>query len=396
MADFYQLLGLDRSADSTQIRAAYKRLAFTYHPDLHPGDPQAEEMFKAINEAYHTLSDPLKKMRYDARLNSFQSYADTTDTYWREAQRQRYARWKAAQKETRYTFDKEYFRVQGLAFLTFVVIAGFCFGIVHTINYFHEKKQAELDQLNRLKIVEVFSLFNSGQVDQAFSLIDKLRKEQPVEYKFYAARDSLLNFIRFRANEEFRTDNYSNSLHYLKILEKQEMPVRMETLQKRAICEYRVGDFPQALQALKHIYNQQPWNLEALFQIATINLENLQDNREALKYFSLGKDMFKKNQTSIYGRAFEIVMDPKDAPEIYYQLFIGRAKANLNLGNFHEAETDCNWATFLRPMHGEGFKLRALAKVNQRNYRGVCSDLAKAIESGATETAELKKKYCPN
>lgn len=396
MADFYQLLGLDRTADSTQIRAAYKKLAFTYHPDLHPGDPHAEEMFKAINEAYHTLSDPLKKSRYDARLNSFHSYADTTDSYWREVQRQRYARWKATQKESRYTFDKEYFRVQGLAFLTFLVIAGFCFGIIHTINYFHEKKQAELDQQNRLKIVEVFSLFNSGKADQAFSLINKLREEQPVEYRFYAARDSLLNFIRFRADEEFRTDNYSASLHYLRILEKQEMPVRMETLRKRAICEYRVGDFEHALQALKHIYGQQPWNLEVLFEIATINLENLKNDEEALKYFTLGKELFKKNQTSIYGRAFEVVMDPKDAPEIYYQLFIGRATANLNLKNFEEAETDCNWATFLRPLHGEGFKLRVIAKVNQRNYRGVCSDLAKAIELGATDTAALKKKYCSN
>jgi hypothetical protein len=396
MADYYQLLGLDRTADSTQIRAAYKKLAFTYHPDLHPGDAQAEEMFKAINEAYHTLSDPLKKSRYDARLNSFHSYADTTDNYWREVQRQRYARWKATQTASRYTFDKEYFRVQGLAFLTFLVIAGFCFGIIHTINYFHEKKQAELDQQNSLKIVEVFSLFNSGKADQAFSLINQLREEQPVEYRFYAARDSLLNFIRFRADEEFQTDNYSASLHYLRILEKQEMPVRMETLRKRAICEYRVGDFAQALQALKHIYGQQPWNLEVLFEIATINQENLKDDQEALKYFTLGKDLFKKNQTSIYGRAFELVMDPKDAPEIYYHLFIGRAKANLSLNNFAEAETDCNWATFLRPMQGEGFKLRVLAKVNQRNYRGVCADLAKAIELGATGTAELKKKYCSN
>lgn len=396
MADFYQLLGLDRSADSTQIRAAYKKLAFTYHPDLHPGDLQAEEMFKAINEAYHTLSDPVKKSRYDARLNSFQSYADTTDAYWREVQRQRYARWKASQKETRYTFDREYFRIQGLAFLTFLLIAGFCFGIIHTINYFHEKKQAELDQQNRLKIVEVFSLFNSGQVDQAFTLIDNLRKEQPVEYRFYAARDSLLNFIRLRADEEFRTDNYPASLRYLKVLEKQESPVRMETLRKVAICEYRVGDFSEALRALKHIYGQQPWNLEVLYEIAIINQVNLKDNTEALKYFNQGKELFKKNQTSIYGRAFEVVMNPKDAPEIYYQLFVGRAKANLNLRNFEEAEKDCNWATFLRPMHPEGFKLRVLAKVNQKKYRGVCTDIAKAIELGDTDTAELKRKYCSN
>ncbi|MBL7845483.1 MAG: DnaJ domain-containing protein [Cyclobacteriaceae bacterium] len=394
MADFYQLLGIDRSANSTQIRAAYKKLAFDYHPDLHPGDAHAEEMFKAINEAYHTLSDPLKKSRYDARINSFQSYSDHTENYWREVQRQRYQRWKASQ-ETRYKFDKDYFRIQGLAFLTFLIIAGFCFGLVHTISYFHEKRQAEIDEKNRVLVTEVFSLFQNGQVEQAFSMINSLREQHPVEFRFYAAHDSLLNSVRGKADHEFQAEHFSESLQFLEILKKQEVPVRMETLRKLAICEYHTGDYTQAIQSLKHIYNQQPWNLEALYQIGAINLVNLQNNEEALTYFTLGKEIFKKNQTSIYGKAFEIVMNPRDAPDIYYHIFEGRARANINLKNFHEAETDCNWAIFLRSENALCYKLRVIAKVNQNITRGVCNDLAMAIKLGAEDTAALKQKYCP-
>jgi molecular chaperone DnaJ len=65
MADFYELLGLEREADARQIKAAYRKLALKYHPDRNPGDHQAEEKFKQINEAYAVLSDDGKRQRYD-------------------------------------------------------------------------------------------------------------------------------------------------------------------------------------------------------------------------------------------------------------------------------------------------------------------------------------------
>ncbi len=63
--DYYALLGVDRSADKDTIARAYKKLARKYHPDLNPGDKQAEEKFKQINEAYEVLKDPKKRQMYD-------------------------------------------------------------------------------------------------------------------------------------------------------------------------------------------------------------------------------------------------------------------------------------------------------------------------------------------
>jgi molecular chaperone DnaJ len=65
MSDYYQLLGVDRDADSSQIKAAYRKLALKYHPDRNPGDREAEEKFKSLNEAYAVLSDAEKRARYD-------------------------------------------------------------------------------------------------------------------------------------------------------------------------------------------------------------------------------------------------------------------------------------------------------------------------------------------
>jgi molecular chaperone DnaJ len=63
--DYYQVLGVSRDADEKQIKAAYRKLARKYHPDSNREDPDAEERFKEINEAYEVLKDSEKRAKYD-------------------------------------------------------------------------------------------------------------------------------------------------------------------------------------------------------------------------------------------------------------------------------------------------------------------------------------------
>ena len=63
--DYYEILGVDKSSDENTIKKAYRQLAKKYHPDMNPGDAEAEVKFKEVNEAYDVLSDPDKKAKYD-------------------------------------------------------------------------------------------------------------------------------------------------------------------------------------------------------------------------------------------------------------------------------------------------------------------------------------------
>lgn len=391
MANFYEILGVSNTANSSQIRAAYKRLALKYHPDRNPGFPEAEEIFKSVNEAYHTLSDPLKKLKYDSRLTLIPVYSEA---YKREMKRRRYWYYWVLNQERPYKLDKEYFKIQGLAFLVFIVISGFCFSLIHTAHYLVEQRSLKRWNANSLSLKKVNALFGSGKFEDAFTLIQSLKQEDPHEFRFIFAGDSLIGELRNMADAQFAEKDFSGAVSYYLTLRLHEQPARFETIHKISLCQYYLGNYKESLQALKHLHNQRPRDLQLVYQIGMINLEKLENLEEAIHYFTLGKTLFKENLSQVYGAAFELIVDPADVPDIYFDIFEARAKCNLKLNNYHDAVTDCNWAVFLRPLAGEPYNLRAQANAELDQKEKVCRDLYQAKIRGVTNTEMLEKKFC--
>lgn len=93
--DPYEILGLTKTATADEIKKAYRKLARTSHPDLHPDDSDAEERFKAISAAYDILKDPETRARYDAgeidglgaerpKRQYYRDFADATDNVYQQ------------------------------------------------------------------------------------------------------------------------------------------------------------------------------------------------------------------------------------------------------------------------------------------------------------------------
>ncbi len=98
--DYYNILGVSRSATEREIKQAYRKLARQHHPDVNPGDKSAEDKFKQVNEAYEVLSDKEKRRKYDKYGDQWQ-YADQFE----KAQRQQ--GWNFSQGGQRVYFGEE-------------------------------------------------------------------------------------------------------------------------------------------------------------------------------------------------------------------------------------------------------------------------------------------------
>ncbi len=78
--DYYKILGVPRNADEEQIKRAYRKKAKQYHPDLNPGNAEAEAKFKNIVEAYEVLGNAAKRREYDAKQEKTAGFGQKTET----------------------------------------------------------------------------------------------------------------------------------------------------------------------------------------------------------------------------------------------------------------------------------------------------------------------------
>ena len=83
--DYYKILGISKKADSKAIKAAYRKLARKYHPDVNPDNPAAEKKFKEVNEANEVLSDPEKRKKYDTYGMDWSKVTDEQHEAWNQS-----------------------------------------------------------------------------------------------------------------------------------------------------------------------------------------------------------------------------------------------------------------------------------------------------------------------
>ncbi len=403
MQDYYNILGIPSTASSEDIKRAYKKLAIVYHPDKNQGDIKAEEQFKLINEAYQTLSDPIKKNRYDF-LKQYGAAASTLfDTvehekgYSRRRTYPPYTRHYSPGESSQYTeykVDKKYFRdlfvTLGLFFLISAVIVGF----YELQEYLSERQITEIRQQNHIVLQEARENFVDGDYREALSKVTTLVARYPNESNYRKAFKGMMGQLSDVAQTQFDAAQYNRAAAHYEIIKDFEDPMNLNTWYRIAMCHYKDGQFIKSVQSLDYILLRDRQNIPLLLQIASIYDNDLRQPSQALPYYDEAKALFKKFQATSYGEAFELIMPAEDTPDIYFELFVKRAELNLRLENYEEAITDCNWAILLRPERVAPFLMRARAySVTGVQYRA-CRDWKSAAALGSPEAERLFNESC--
>jgi curved DNA-binding protein CbpA len=235
--NYYSILEIPKNATLAQIKNAYKELAKKYHPDKNDGDPIAEEKFKLINEAYQTLSDPVKKEKYDwqfygnvttERNHTYQYQTSYTTNYHRNFDFGRYQpKFDEAIKPSRNP-QKGNIKFYILAFV-FIFIIG---SIGLTIGFFMNKYAAKQHLENGNQFLKSKMYFQANSEYTAALQFDEKLAEA------YFGRGKVI--LEATLNTEKALEEFNKAIE----VSDSSNPLFHE---KRAYCLYNIQLYPQAL-----------------------------------------------------------------------------------------------------------------------------------------------------
>ncbi len=398
MKDYYSLLRVPKSASIEEIRRSYKKLAMMYHPDKNPGNKHAEDEFKLINEAYQVLSDPDKKRNYDNLLlyDEFQGTgaSSSTHTTYSTGSRKPPPPSATNNPKTRYIFDEKYYKSIKISIVIFIVMMGSVIASYQVREY--NKRQKTILEQNILsqKLNRIYTLVSENKYDSAIYQVYEYIAEAPLNYSFKIAKDSVFKMASKAAFSQYNNEKYKEATFLFQLLRKHNS-FRYDELIEPIIYSYiRGGLRDSAIQILTHRIENNDMDVSSVILMSKIQLNELHQIDIAKTYIDEAKEMFKKTQTITYGKAFEMVMDVKKAPDVYFDLFILRAEINEKLQQYSEAYTDGNWATFLRPDNAKGYEIRLQNGLKIKKYTRTCMDIKNLERLNITTDQSLKTKYC--
>lgn len=357
-SDYYKILGVNPSASMEEIKLAYRKLAKKYHPDRNQGNPDAEEKFKQITEAYEMLSNTSKRAIYDFSgdnayaqpwVNTY-TYQGEHDTFTYKNKKKRHP---FQSRERKSFFGKQSKIVQALILSALVLMVGVVgiFGIRLYANYQlntglkqYEEKQYILALQNIEQSLDLFGSKNP----HAYLLASKILID---EYKNYGRA---LNYIDKGLNIK-ADQTITAKLYYLK-----------------GKCLKNLNQFKSAYTSFK------------LAAIMELPLDSLHFELAELNCF-----VFKNYEDAIEN--FTVLIDINPG---FSDAYLGRAYSFQKLEEHKKAIEDANMYIALNDQDGSGYYLKAVSEAALNKRKVACEDLKKAIALGTHDSEGLMSKVC--
>ncbi|GAB3542411.1 hypothetical protein GCM10027443_43210 [Pontibacter brevis] len=362
--NLYNVLGISPGASAKEVKGAYKRLALKYHPDKNPGNARAEELFKLVNSAYQTLSNPSKRARYDMRLQFQRQQQRTVVQHQQQYYDPRYTqtRQPAGVSERHYRNirrdDKRFSRKDW--YITFGFVAGLLF--------FSLLLKVTMDHITgEDKYKTALTYMEDGKYSSAHRLLSDAIRFMPENAAAYEARAKIeLNVF----------DNYSSALHDLnRAIALREKPsaqvyyMRGRSHQQLKQYEQAEKDLTMALEL-----NDKLWG--AYLARGEVRLFYLKEYEPAVADFSLYLNNSSEGADVVSALTY-------------------RGFGYYKLGNYKLSEQDYRAALALDKGNGRAYYLLGRTELEQQSD-SACMHLYQAYQLGYTGALLELRANCQN
>ncbi len=409
MANYYEILGVSSTSSEQEIKSAYKRLALKYHPDKNPGDLQAEEKFKEINNAYQVLSNPYRKAQYDILMtfsttNSSTTYSGTgytaayaTQTASPEEEPPKPKAYYRRKPKTRRRYSKE--KEEKIAMMWMAGFLAAIFFVVFGaagISSYKEKRAEEERYRQKMAIFgKAISYFEEKDYGSTLQELETIIRTLPAQRDQASVfKQEVIQKLRIVSEEQYEKAVYEKALEHLLLLYQHETVHTNRDYSKIAYCYRKIGDYENAILMLKKVIENDEHNIVAYTTIGDIYCTDKGEYALGMEFYNKACNITINDYQQTHGSAFSMLVSPNVTPDSHYALYVARATAYHAIGQYKKAIEDLNWATFLRPQKAEAFALQGDSYQALGRRQKACAAWQEAAVLGSQEAVAQMNEFC--
>ncbi len=375
MLTYYQILGISEYATADEIKAAYKKLALKLHPDRHQGDPDMEERFKEINNAYQTLSNPYKRHRYDMtqKFGSFDIPQTPPPPPPRYRPRKRPVIFKRPSVTSRENLMGTLY-----AFLFAFVMGVLIKGGMWVHDYYKAAEREKLLSERREVFGEVQQAYNQGQWGQSLTMLDEMGMFFESEKDMSEYKDMLLTNILLRAEQSMEEKRYQHALNYYHMLDNFPNGNSLTTLLNKAEAYKQLEQYQNAIQVYQQLYYSGYRSVSYYVELGTLYEAGLKEYDKALQYYQQATKLAIEDYEASFGKAYPVIINAKLIPKNHYDLFIKQANALYLTENYEAAIKSTDWTKEIWPDSAASYLISGKSLEAQLKPKQACREFWKA------------------
>lgn len=379
MTNYYLVLGIGEDASDSEIKAAFKQKALVYHPDKNPDDPDSEEMFKLINAANQTLSNPYERARFDLKLKFGEAVVDSPPP---PAAKYSYTRPNYGRPIDHKTNDRATFWAFSLSLgVAIVVMTG-----MELFNMYNAHERDIMLGQRRQVFEQAKDHQATGEISASLLRLESLGTFHKEEEDMLVFQEDILDDLLQGGTRNFYRNNFEAALQDFQIFDDFAINKRLSFEVLFAETHMMAGNYDEAIGRFNKIIVSGNNTIENNLKVAWIYREGKKDYEQAMNYYEKVSKMATSGYKRIYGEAYPLILSPRIVPPTHFDIFDGMAQTFFYLGNYERALSAIKWNLIMWPDYPENYLLKG--KVFQAQGKAIlgCTQFDLAIEKGWDES----------